>query len=73
MLRILDLKLRLYGGCFPQGGVVPGDVIDISGGSELAFCVASQAASFISPSSPENLGCRPAPASGLSSSPMSDS
>jgi beta-N-acetylhexosaminidase len=55
VLRILTLKLRLYGGSFPEGGAVPGEVAEISGGSELAFSVASLAASLISPSELETL------------------
>ncbi|HET7011332.1 MAG TPA: glycoside hydrolase family 3 N-terminal domain-containing protein [Anaerolineales bacterium] len=62
VLRVLELKLRLFGGGFPRDGVASGDVEKITGGSQLAFSVASQAASLISPAGTEPPG--PPPSAG---------
>lgn len=58
-LRILRMKLRLYGGSFPEGGVAARDLERLAGGGQLAFSVASQAASLITPADPESLGLPP--------------
>jgi beta-N-acetylhexosaminidase len=62
VLRVLELKLRLYGGDFPRQGVPVGEVENIAGGSQLAFSIASQAVSLISPADVESLG--PPPSAG---------